>query len=229
MTTILQNLVVNEVSLVKKGANRKKYYLKKADDEMNEEIEKAQKDAADAKEALEKAQADTAALTAKLAELEKATADTAEASKLEKAALEKASAEAVAKALELEKALAVEKEAKEVAAAVSKAAVDYRNLPEKAEVLGADLRTIRKSDSTLADRLEGLLRKLDALAKQALDPKGSAKAAETSGSANEEIKKRAQALVDAKVVPTYSKGVEKALLDDRDLYAAHEAEKNSAR
>lgn len=195
---------------------------------MNEEIEKAQKEANDAKAALEKATADAAALSGRIAELEKASKDAADSAAAEKATLEKASKDALEKAAELEKALAVEKEAKELGEAIAKAAVDFKNLPATAAELGADLRAVRKADAKLADRLEDLLKKVDAFAKQSLDPKGTSTEA-PKGTAMEEIAKRAAALVVAKTVKTQAEGIAKAMADDPELYRAHEAETAAAR
>ena len=161
MTAKLSDVVVKEVSLVPKGANGRKVFLRKADepalepqkdsvmeDQLNESqvaLEKAAAEATEAKVALEKAAAEKATLEARIVDLEKAQADALAKADAEKVALEKAAADEKAKAEELEKALAVEKEAKEVSEAIQKAAVDFKNLPEKAEDLGPLLRNIRKS------------------------------------------------------------------------------------
>lgn len=228
MANRLRNLTINEVSLVKKGANAKRIYLTKGQDETmdNTEIEKA---AAEAKVALEKAQAEKAEVEAKLAALEKASAEAATQASAEKAALEKASAEAVAKAADLEKALAVEKEAKEISEAVQKAAVDFKNLPEAPESLGPMLRTIRKADAAVADRLEALLKKVDALSKSALDPKGSAKAEDKTETALDEINKQAKALVDAGKATSLAKAFDEVLRADPALYTRYAAEQSAAR
>ena len=223
MANLLHTVTVTEVALCKKGKNQKRYYLRKAQDETMDatEIEKA---AAEAKVALEKAVAEKAEVEAKLAALEKASAEAAVKATDEKAALEKASAEAVAKAADLEKALAVEKEAKEVSEAVQKAAVDYKNLPESPEALGPMLRSIRKADAAVADRLEALLKKVDALSKSALDPKGSAKAEDKSDTALDEINKRAKALVDGGKATTLAKAFDAVLREDASLYTRYAAE-----
>lgn len=230
MTTKLRNLSIKEVSLVKKGANGKRIHLTKAQDsdQMDQqEIEKAQKEAADAKAALEKADTDRKAAEGRIAALEKAAADAATAATAEKVALEKAAAEATAKAIELEKALAVEKEAKEVSEAVQKAAAAYKHLPETPEVLGPALRALRKADAGAADKIEAVLAKVDALAKSALDPRGTATAGNASATALDEIRKRAEALVKAGKVDSIAKGFDEVLRSDKDLYTRYEAERAS--
>lgn len=234
MTTKLKNLSINEVSLVKKGANGKRIFLTKSleqeSDQMNEqEIEKALKDAADAKVALEKAEADAKASADKIAALEKAAADSAAQAAAEKATLEKAAVDAAARTVELEKALAVEKEAKEVSEAIQKAAASFKNLPETPEALGPMLRAIRKADAAAADKLEALLVKIDALAKSALDPRGTASGGDASATALDEIRKRADALVKAGKVDSIAKGFDEVLRADKDLYNRYEAEKSAAK
>jgi hypothetical protein len=230
MTKRLVNLTVNEVSLVKTGANAKRIYLTKSHqgtDQMNvEEIEKA---AADAKVALEKAEAEKAEVVAKLAALEAAQVESLAKAATEKAALEKATADAVAKAAEFEKALAVEKEAKEVSEAIQKASVDYKHLPEKPEDLGPLLRSVRKSDAAVADRLESLLKKLDALSKSALDPKGATLAEDKSETALDEINKRAKALVDSGKAATVAKAFDAVLRADTELYTRYTIEQRKPR
>jgi hypothetical protein len=230
MTTKLTNLSIKEISLVKKGANGKRIYLTKAQDsdQMDtQEIEKALKDAADAKVALEKAEADRKTAEDKIAALEKAAADAAAATATERAALEKAAVDAAAKAVELEKALEIEKEAKAVSEAVQKAAVAYKHLPETPEVLGPLLRTIRKADAAVADKVEALLAKVDTIAKSALDPRGTARGGDASATALDEIRKRAEALVKAGKVDSIAKGFDEVLRADKDLYTRYEAERAS--
>lgn len=230
MTSRLKNLTINEVSLVKKGANGKKIHLTKSHEQDSgsmdaQEIEKALRDAADAKVALEKAEAEKAEAAAKIAALEKAAAETAEKAEAERAALEKAAVDAAAKAVELEKALAVEKEAKEVSEAIQKAAASYKNLPEKPEDLGPLLRTVRKADAAAADRLEALLVKVDAIAKAALDPRGTSVGGDAAATALDEIRKRAEGLVKAGKANTIAKAFDEVLRTDKDLYTRYEAER----
>jgi chromosome segregation ATPase len=224
MTTKLQNVVVKEISLVNRGANNKKFFLTKSADspQENQPMEKTPEQVA-----LEKAQADLKAAQDKAAELEKAQKDAIEKMVAEKAELEKAQKAAAEKTAELEKALAAEKESKEVTEAISKAAVNYKNLPEKAEELGPMLRMIRKADAAVADKLEALLKKLDELAKSTLDSRGSSNAGDKTDSAWAEIEKRANGLVAAKLAKSFAQGVEKVLLDDKDLYAKHQAEQKT--
>lgn len=231
MATSLRNITVKEISLVKKGANGKRIHLTKSQEtEMNEnaqtqEIEKAQAEATAAKVALEKAEADRKAAEDKIVALEKAQAEASEKAAAEKALLEKAQAEAVEKAADLEKALAVEKEAKEVSESVQKAAVAFKHLPETPENLGPMLRSIRKVDAAVADKLEALLTKVDALSKSALDPRGTSVAGDASATALDEIQKRAKALVDTGKAATLAKAFDAVLCADKDLYTRYQAEK----
>lgn len=233
MPNLLHDVEVTEVALCKRGKNKKRYYLRKndsQDDTMNaQEIEKALKDAADAKVALEKAAADAKASADKIAALEKAAADSTAQAAAEKATLEKAAVDAAARTVELEKALAVEKEAKEVSEAIQKAAASFKNLPETPEALGPMLRAIRKADAAAADKLEALLTKVDALAKSALDPRGTASGGDASATALDEIRKRADALVKAGKVDSIAKGFDEVLRADKALYAKYEAEKSAAK
>jgi len=227
MTTRLQNVVVKEVSLVPKGANNKRIFLRK-DSGMEDNtvaLEKAVAEAAAATVALEKAAAEQKALTERLEALEKAALDAAAATAAEKVALEKAAADANAKAVELEKALATEKEAKEVAESIQKAADTFKNLPEKAEVLGPLLRTVRKADAAAADAIEALLKKVDAISKGALDTAGSAKGEDAPKSAWEEIEKRAKALVIEKKATTFAAAVDQVMVADKALYNQYQSEK----
>lgn len=232
MTTKLRNLAIHEVSLVKKGANGKRIHLTKSlnqDDTMEDQIEKTLKDAADAKVALEKAEADRKTAEDRIAALEKAAADTATQAAAEKATLEKAAVEATARAVDLEKALAVEKEAKEVSEAIQKAAVSFKHLPETPEALGPMLRAVRKADAATADKLEALLTKIDALAKSALDPRGTATGGDASATALDEIRKRADALVKAGKVDSIAKGFDEVLRADKDLYTRYATEQSAAK
>jgi hypothetical protein len=229
MAKQLLNLTVNEVSLVKKGANNKRIYLTKSQgtDQMNvEEIEKA---AAEAKVALEKAEAEKAEVVAKLAALEKAQAEAV----VEREALVKAQGEALEKAsvekAALEKALADQRDATEVAEAIQKASVDYKNLPESPEALGPMLRKVRKMDAATADTLDALLKKLDAVAKNALDPRGVAKGDDVAKSALDEISKRAKALVESGKFTSIAKATDAVLTSDKDLYNRYQAEKPANR
>lgn len=232
MTTKLRNLAIHEVSLVKKGANGKRIHLTKSlnqDDTMEDQIEKTLKDAADAKVALEKAEAERKTAEDRIAALEKAAADTATQAAAEKATLEKAAVEATARAVDLEKALAVEKEAKEVSEAIQKAAVSFKHLPETPEALGPMLRAVRKADAATADKLEALLTKIDALAKSALDPRGTATGGDASATALDEIRKRADALVKAGKVDSIAKGFDEVLRADKDLYTRYASEQSAAK
>lgn len=241
MTTKLSGVVVKEISLVPKGANGRKVYLRKDADsqgtgtEMNEAekiaLEKAQTDAKTAAEALEKAQAEAATAAKsqadKIAELEKAAADAKVAADADKALVEKAAADAKAKAEELQKALDAEKEAKEVAESITKAASDFKNLPEKAEDLGPLLRSIRKAAPDVADKVEALLKKVDAIAKGALDVKGVSTGGNAADTALSKIEKKAAELVKAGTVKTVEQGFAEVLKTDKALYAQYDREKNA--
>lgn len=239
MTTKLSDVVVKEVALVPKGANAKRIHLRKEADatdspegtDMDETqkiaLEKAQNDAKLAAEALEKAQADAKAQAEKIAELEKAAAAATEAAAAEKAALEKAAADEKAKAVELQKALDAEKEAKEVAESIQKASVEFKNLPEKAEDLGPLLRSIRKAAPDAADKIEAVLKKVDAIAKGALDVAGASNAGTAAGTALEAIEKKAAELVKAGSVKTVAEGFDVVLKSDKKLYDQYEREKNA--
>lgn len=236
--TRLKNLVVNEVSLVDKGANGKHILLYKAADAVEIEmpkdtpaetpVEKAEDEAAAPETEtpaakptvdLEKALADRVAEIEKAAaeKLEKALADAKAEHAVE---MQKAADEKVA----LEKRLADEQEAKEVGEAIQKAATAFKNLPAKADALGPDLRKVRKAcGDEVADRLESLLKSLDAAVTPALEPKGVAKAEEKSESAWAEIEKRAKSRVSKDV--SFSQAVDAVLREDNQLYTAYEAEK----
>lgn len=231
--TLLKDLRVDEVSLVDKGANNKRYYLTKAADPTPvsetptmEPILKAD-GSLDTEHPVIKAALEAAAASAAKAEsvkIEKAVAEAkAEAEKVAKAAEEKAAA-VLADKVALEKRLADEQEAKEVSESIRKCAAEFKNLPAKAEQLGPDLRAVRKSDAALADRLEHLLKSLDAIAAQALEPKGTAKAEEKSESAWAEIQKRAKAVMEAEKV-SEAVAIDRVLTADNTLYAAYQAEK----
>lgn len=230
--TKLVNVTVEEVSLVKKGANRKSFYLKKHSPVPQEvdpmEVEKAQAETAEIKTALEKAVAEQTALREQIATLEKAAGEAAAATAAEKAALEASNAEAIAKAVELEKTLVIEKEAKEVSEAVQKASELFKNLPVNASELGPDLRTIRKASPEVADRIEAVLTKVDALSKINLAPIGSSKGEDKPATALEEMQKRASEMVTKGIAPTFATAFAQVLKNHPDLYAAHEAEKKSA-
>lgn len=199
---LLRNVSVDEISLVRKGANGKRIYLKKSMEQDQAILEKAMADKA-------KAEADAAA----------------SAQALEKALAEKATAEAAAQALE--KALADKVEAAEIAESISKAAVDFPNLPEKAEVVGPVLRSIRKSDPKAADVVDALLRKLDAVSKQLLEPRGRTDASDASATALDEITKRAQGLVAEGKAKTLAKAFDQVLSADKDLYNRYVTEQKA--
>lgn len=234
MANNLVELSVREVATVKKGANAKKIFLRKSDETgtgMNEKelLEKAEADAKAAKEALEKAQADAKAASEKIAALEKAAADAKAAAEAEKAAVEKAAAEAVAKAADLEQKLAIEKEAKEVAEAVKKASEDFKNLPEKAEVLGPALRAVRKADAKSADVLESILKKVDAIAAASLTAAGTSRSDDKPASALDEIQKAAEKLVKDGVVKSVAEGFSRVLDTDKKLYDEYTKEQRRGR
>lgn len=246
--TKLQDLRVDEVSFVDKGANNKRYYLTKAADpapsvsptpeptpEISMDVILKADGTLDAEHPVVKAALEAAAAAAV------AAASASDAEKVEKAVAEKvaaaqAEAEKVVKAAEdraaaaeaekeaIAKRLATEEEAKEVSEAIRKCATDYQNLPAKAEVLGPDLRTVRKADAALADRLESLLKSLDALAAQALTPIGSAKSEDKADTAWGEIQKRAQVLMKAEKL-SEAAAIDRVLTADKSLYTAYEAEK----
>lgn len=227
MANNLVDLEVREIATVKKGANAKRIFLKKADDTVTDKelLEKAAADAVAAKAALEKAEADSKAQLEKIASLEAAASAAAEAASAERAALEKAQADAVAKAADLEAKLAVEKEAKEVAAAVAKASEDFKNLPEKAEVLGPALRAIRKADAKSADVLEAILKKVDVIAASALGAKGTAQGEDKAASALDEIQKAAEQLVKEGVVKSVAAGFDHVLSTNKKLYDEYTKER----
>ncbi len=226
MTTKLANVVVNEVSLVKRGANKKKFFLTKSDDQETKTMENEKTPEAIA---LEKAQADLKVAQEKAVELEKAQTTALEKVQAEKVALETAQAAMVEKTVALEKALAAETESKEVNAAIQKAATDFKNLPEKPDALGPLLRSIRKVDAVAADKIEAVLKKVDELVRQSLDSKGSSVANDKAATAWDEITKRANGLVTAKVAKSFAEGVEKVLAEDKTLYTQHEAEQKASR
>jgi hypothetical protein len=221
MASYLSKLKVNEVSLVGKGANGRRVYLRKSADSLDEvdvtvaeptvELEKALAAAAESAVALEKAAVEKATLEARLVELEKAQTD----------ALAKAAAEKV----EVEKALAAQVEAAAVAECIQKASVDFKNLPEPAADLGPLLRNVSKVDPVAGVKLEALLKKLDALAKSALEPKGTTVAADATASAWDEIQKRASKVVAEKGAPTLAQAVEAVMKADPSLYDKHQAER----
>lgn len=235
--TKLTKLVVDEVSLVDRGANAKTFLLTKraptmSDTEKPAEVASDTTEPAPAEDVSKAAEVAAAAQAEVIAKaVNEAVAKAKAAAEAEVAAAKDAAAETVKKALEekvaLEKRLADAAEAAEVAEAVQKAATNFKNLPVKPDVLGRDLRAVRKADGALADRLETLLKAYDALALQATEPKGAAAAAETSATALDEINKRAKALVDAKQVQTFAEGVNKALSDDAELYKQYESEKKA--
>lgn len=142
-------------------------------------------------------------------------------------ALFKAQAEAIAKAEELTKALEAEREAKAVAECIQKAAADFKCLPAKAEDLGPALRAVRKAVPQAADVIEAVLKSANALAGQALEPKGVS-AASTDAAAGlstyEKVVKRAEALVAKGECKTIQAGVDRIFNAEPDLYAAHVAE-----
>jgi hypothetical protein len=257
--TRLKDLVVNEVSLVDKGANGKRFLLTKAADaaetEMTVEttieptvetpvetpVEKSEEPVVKApvETPVEKAEEPAAepvieaAPVAEPVDVEKAVADRlVEIQKAHDAKLveiQKAHDEAIAKAAAerevLEKRLADEQEAKEVTESVQKAVTLFKNLPAKPDVLGPDLRKVRKAlGDEVADRFESLLKGLDTLVKPALDPVGVAKAEESSASAWEEIQKQAKAKAKAENM-SEAQAVDAVLRADSKLYAAYEAEK----
>jgi chromosome segregation ATPase len=235
MANKLKDVCVDEISLVNKAANKKRIYMRKSADTdtepntMDKTPEELAKAAQDAQVALEKAEADKKAAEAKIAELEKAKADAEAKAADEKAALEKAKKDAEDKAAELEKAVAAEKEAKEVTESIQKAANLFKNLPEKPEALGPLLRQIRKADAKAADQIESILVKADALVKQSLEPKGTSKAQDASNTALDEINKRAKELLAAGKVTSLAKGFDQVLKDDKKLYDRYVAEQKSAR
>ncbi len=245
MATKLEDMTVKEIALCKRAKNRKKYVIAKADDSdpdlssttsLPSETDSMNENTPTPEQvALEKAQAEAATATARIAELEKAQAEAATAAAAEATAsaarlaeLEKAQTESAAKAVELEKALAAEREAKAVSEAISKAAVDFKNLPEAPSALGPMLMKISKADPAIGTAVEAILKKVDALVAQSLEKSaGTSTASEKTDSAWAEIEKRANGLVAAKTVKTFAEGVTKALADDSELYNQHEAEKRS--
>jgi chromosome segregation ATPase len=227
MANKLKDVCVDEISLVNKGANKKRIYMRKSADTETEpnDMDTPEQIAKAAQEALVKAEAAKKEAEDKLAALEKAQKEAEAKAADEKAALEKAKKDAEDKAAELEKVAAAEKEAKEVAESIQKASSTFKNIPEKAEDLGPLLRKIRKADAKVADQLEALLTKVDALVKQSLDAKGSSKALDAPATALDEITKRAKALLEAGKVTSLAKGFDQVLKDDADLYSRYEAEK----
>jgi hypothetical protein len=253
--TRLKDLVVNEVSLVDKGANGKRFLLTKAAEPAPETVMDTETPEAPPAETVEKAEeaapaveaeaapAEVAAEPVEKAEVAAEPAPAAEpaaeevAKALQAEAIQKAVAEAVEKAVAetkaqaaaeravLEKRLADEQEAKEVSESIQKAASAFKNLPAKADVLGPDLRKIRKAvGDEVADRIESLLKGLDMAVKPALEPVGVAKAEETEASAWATIEKRAKTVSVQKSI-TFAQAVTDVLTDDPKLYAAYEAEK----
>jgi hypothetical protein len=238
--TRLKDLVVNEVSLVDKGANGKRFLLTKAAEPAPETVMDTETPEAPPAETVEKAEeaapaveaeaapAEVAAEPVEKAEVAAEPAPAAEpaaeevAKALQAEAIQKAVAEAVEKAVAetkaqaaaeravLEKRLADEQEAKEVSESIQKAASAFKNLPAKAD--------------EVADRIESLLKGLDMAVKPALEPVGVAKAEETEASAWATIEKRAKTVSVQKSI-TFAQAVTDVLTDDPKLYAAYEAEK----
>ena len=215
---------MNEVSLVDKAANNKRFILtKRADDTMADDTEtKPEIDA----EAITKA-VDAAVTEAVSKALAKAEADKAEA--IAKA-VEAANAVSAAEKAAVEKRLADEVEAKEVREAVLKAATEFKNLPAKPEDLGADLRAVRKSHPEAAARLEALLKSCNEAAAALLKPAGVT-ADETvtkSETTQDEIYKRADALVTSGKAKTREIAVAQVLQDHPELYTAYAGEKQGS-
>lgn len=250
--TRLKKLVVDEVSLVDRGANGKRFLLTKRAPDMTVENTTAEtvtetpaaEVVADAvAETVEKV-ADVVAETVVEPEvapetITKALADAEKAEAIQKAvaaaveAVKAEAAEAVQKALDertaLEKRLADAAEAAEVAESIQKAASTFKNVPVRPEQLGPDLRRIRKADAGLADRIETLLKQFDAVAAGLLKPVGSAEAEPVAETAWEEIQKRAGGLLKAGSAKTMPEAISKVMDADKSLYERHEAERNAQR
>lgn len=257
MAKRLKNLLVTEVSLVDKGANNKRFHLMKAADK-NPETEAAAVPATPEPTRVEKALAsavdgetegldgfgDEKDVVVAIRRLAKSVDVKAVFGLVEKAAPApaapvdplaalspeaKAQVEAVFKeASDLKKALETEREAKANTEAVAKAAVDYKNLPEKPEALGPALRALRKADGKVADLIENVLKRADAVFAQVLQPVGTAAAASASnmgGSTWETVQKRAADMVAKKEAKSVAAGVAAILDKEPELYTAIHAEK----
>lgn len=143
-------------------------------------------------------------------------------------ALFKAQADAIAKAEALSKTLDEEREAKAVTESIQKAAADFKHLPERADVIGPALRSLRKADAKAVEVIENVLKRADALASQTLNPKGlsAAQTEEAAGlSTYEKVAKRAEKGVATGEFKSIAEGVAKLFAADPALYTAHEAEK----
>lgn len=169
-------------------------------------------EAAPVAEAVAKAESDKAEVLAKMATLEKALAE--------------AKAEANAKVEALQKALDDEREQKEIREAVAKAASDFGHLPAKAEDIGPALRTLRKAAPDAANKVEALLKQVDALLNQTLAPVGVSKADTIDDNAWAKVQRLAKAKVEKGEVASLAKAIDAVLVENKDLYTAIQAEKN---
>lgn len=223
MAKRLRALVVDEVSLVPKGANNKRIFLTKAAPEENDmagqaEIEQAPEAEIPAPEGVEKgAVLDVPAdVRAQLEDLRKA----ADAQKAELETLRKAADEAVAKQVELQKALASEVESKEVREAITKHAETFKHLPGKAADVAPALRALKKAAPAQAELIEGLLKQVDALLGQGstLEPVGKATDEAEPPSRARELSEKVEALMKADTKITREKAIVAVLDAHPHLY-----------
>ena len=228
MVTRLRNLSVREVSLVDKGANKKKVFLMKRDDEQAEAEVLVAKTDADPAPALEAApevvvEAPVAKVDEPSAEAIAKAAVEAQVVELQKA-LVAAQAEAKSHRDALEKTLADEREATEFRAAITKAATDFSHLPTNADEIGPALRALHKAAPEAASKVEALLKQVDALLNQTLAPVGKAAAGDNDG-AWDKVQKLAQAKIEKGEATSLAKAIDAVLVENKELYSAIQAEK----
>jgi hypothetical protein len=178
MAQKLKDIVVQEVSLVSAGANKKRFYVMKSLQSQEASVEEEVKDpviekAAEPVEEVVEAPVVEAAPAVEVSKAEESQVESV--SKAEIASLRKAVEESKARQVELQKALDGEREAREVKEAVLKHAESFKNLPAKAEELAPALRTLAKAAPEAAALVEKVLKSVDALlgaSGSALEPIG---------------------------------------------------------
>jgi uncharacterized protein GlcG (DUF336 family) len=242
VATRLKNVQVDEISLVDKAANRKRFFLAKRDSTSNKPAEVAVQSTNEpviepvgkrmeneknspAPVELPKPEpvvflkADGEPDVAALAKLDPVTRTQVEA-------VFKARADLAAEKAELTKRLAAEQDAKDLAECVRKCETDFKNLPVTAAELGADLRALRKADKPLAERFEALLAKANVAVAKVLEPIGSVPNHAAEGMSTwEKVQKRAEEMLAKGEVKSFALGVQKVIDSEPQLYPAIEAEK----
>lgn len=208
MATNLVNVTVKEVSLVSKGANRKTFCLTKSADTPG--VSKM------ADTPAPKTEPATAVVEVTKADVELAKAQ----EKL--AALEKAQADAIAKADALEKALNAEREARELGAEIAKCAADYKDVPMPAAELAVVMRTLRKSaDKPVFEAFEKMLKGVGELVKKSTTPVGSAAVSTESAKTWDVIQGKARELMKSDAKLTLAKATDAVLSREPELYIQH--------